>query len=98
MLIDREWRKRQFLKQAAKEDGLAAQAKEASERKREEKKKLDDAWEQGREQRVSGWRNFLKGAKDSKKKKRTEYRMPKSLVVDEDKTYIKRVKTAQTQN
>jgi len=91
LLIDREWRTRQLLKEAAKAEGLAAQEKEEKQRVREEKEKTEKDWEDGRERRVHNWRDFM----GAKKGKRKLLRPPKILEEDPERTFIKRLKGRQ---
>lgn len=84
---NREWRTRQLLKMASKEEGLAATFKEQKDQERAVKLATEKEWEDGRENRVGSWRSWQGGSK-----RKTLLRMPKLLVEDDSRTYIKRVK------
>eukprot|EP01023_Acetabularia_acetabulum_P025730 TRINITY_DN24567_c0_g1_i3.p1 TRINITY_DN24567_c0_g1~~TRINITY_DN24567_c0_g1_i3.p1 ORF type:complete len:305 (-),score=72.36 TRINITY_DN24567_c0_g1_i3:224-1138(-) len=47
-------------------------------------------WEDKREERVGGWRDFLKGGEKKKKKKIKGIKPPKMKTHDEDKLYVQR--------
>eukprot|EP00455_Lapot_gusevi_P052598 TRINITY_DN8027_c0_g5_i1.p1 TRINITY_DN8027_c0_g5~~TRINITY_DN8027_c0_g5_i1.p1 ORF type:complete len:248 (-),score=74.46 TRINITY_DN8027_c0_g5_i1:51-794(-) len=85
-LIDREWRKRQMLRQASEIEGAAAKEAEMKKRQREEEEKHEKQWEETRELRVGSWRDFMSKNKAAKKP-----RPPKIKAEDSDKTYVRRV-------
>lgn len=94
LLIDREWRTRQLLKLAAQEESLAAKAKQEREEEHKVKQTVEQEWESGRENRVAGWRDFMKGKTPGGRKRLRQPRMPKLLSEDPERTYIKRLKRA----
>lgn len=94
MLIEREWRKRQLLKAAAVEEGLAAKEKEQRAAEKESKEKEKKEWEEGREERISSWRDFQKGGKKGGFSKKMK--MPKMQTADADSSFIKRPVTHQS--
>jgi len=87
LLIAREWRKRQLLKQAAATDVVAAKEKEELDQKRKDKKEFEEEWEKNRDTRVSSWRTFQKYGK------KRSYKMPKALEEDDNTRYIKRLRS-----
>jgi len=66
-LLDAEWRRRQLLKMAAKEEGRAEQEAERRKAEREAKEKADKEWEDGRDKRVASWRDFTKNITKKRK-------------------------------
>lgn len=92
LIIEREWKKKQLMKLATKEETYAqkyaAEAAEARQKKEDEDKK----WEAGREKRIGSWRDFQKGAAGGKKKKRKlgMLKMPKVRAEDPSKSYVRR--------
>jgi len=87
-IIDREWKARQMMKAAEQEAARVAEEKQEDDARRDEAKKKKDDWENGRDKRIGGWRNFVKGKKKGKKRKGMS--MPKKFEEDNDKTYVRR--------
>ncbi|XP_050225431.1 uncharacterized protein LOC126674928 [Mercurialis annua] len=87
LLTDQEWRRRKMQMRISEEEGRLKKdeddQKEAWKRKREH----EEQWEGTREQRVSSWRDFMKGGK---KVKKGEIRPPKLKTEDPNKSYVQR--------
>nr|GEV75432.1 hypothetical protein [Tanacetum cinerariifolium] len=87
ILTDQEWRRRKMQMRISEEEGRLkkdeAETKEMWKRKREH----EEQWEGTRENRVSSWRDFMKGGK---KVKKGELRPPKLKTEDPNKSYVQR--------
>lgn len=87
ILTDQEWRRRKMAMRISEEEGRLkkdeAETKEMWKRKREH----EEQWEGTRENRVSSWRDFMKGGK---KVKKGETRPPKLKTEDPNKSYVQR--------
>ncbi|GER31676.1 DnaJ domain containing protein [Striga asiatica] len=83
ILTDQEWRRRMMQMMISEEEGRLneEETKEMWKRKREH----EEQWEGTREQRVSSWRDFMKGGK---KVKKGELRPPKLKTEDANKSYV----------
>jgi len=94
VLIEQAWKNRQMTRQAEEEDKKIAKEKEEIKKKRDDEEEEKKKWDETRENRVSDWRNFMKGnTRGGKKSKKRLLNMPKLYKTDDDKSYIKRVKS-----
>jgi len=91
IIIEREWKKRQLLKQAQKEDVKAAEAAQAATVEAQKKNEEVKDWEEGRGQRIETWRAFVGQPKQVGKKRKIGFlRMPKLRAEDEERTFVRR--------
>lgn len=82
LLVEDAYAKEKTRKAELREEGrVRAQAEQLAEERRL-KRKADEAWEAGRDTRVSNWRDFLasKGGKPGAKKPKTEKKQKKGGV------------------
>jgi DnaJ family protein C protein 8 len=88
ILTDQEWRRRKMQKRISEEEGRLKKDEEEEKEKWKRKREHEEQWEGTREQRVSSWRDFMKG--DKKKVKKGEIRPPKLKTEDATKSYVQR--------
>jgi len=89
MLIAREWRKRQLLKEAARQEGQVATNIETRKRDREKKDDHEKDWNDGRESRIGSWRDFM-GIGRGKKAATKLMKMPRIKQEDEQRSFVRR--------
>lgn len=86
ILTEQEWRRRRMQMRITEEEGRLkkdeAEAREVNKRKRE----TEEKWEETRENRVSSWRDFMKGGKKQSK----ELKPPKLKTEDPNKSFVQR--------
>ncbi|KAF7154744.1 hypothetical protein RHSIM_Rhsim01G0200800 [Rhododendron simsii] len=87
ILTDQEWRRRKMQKRISEEEGRLKKDEEEEKEKWKRKREHEEQWEGTREQRVSSWRDFMKGGK---KVKKGEIRPPKLKTEDATKSYVQR--------
>ncbi|KAG2430472.1 hypothetical protein HXX76_009995 [Chlamydomonas incerta] len=88
VLARSEWRKRKLGKRL-KEETLRIEEKEKDAKERHKaKKEHEQNWEKSRDQRVTGWHDYLKGG--GNKKSTGMLKPPKLKTNDDDKLYVQR--------
>ncbi|XP_071732435.1 J domain-containing protein spf31-like [Rutidosis leptorrhynchoides] len=87
ILTDQEWRRRKMQMRISEEEGRLKKDEEESKEMWKRKREHEEQWEGTRENRVSSWRDFMKGGK---KVKKGELRPPKLKTEDPNKTYVQR--------
>ncbi|KAF9276663.1 hypothetical protein BGZ68_009864 [Mortierella alpina] len=96
LLIDVELRKRKLMKKEMEAEGEVARKQDEVMSERKRKQEAQKVWEDSRDDRVQGWRNFQAGKTSGgkmKKKKPTSFRPPKA-VVENTTPYSKRPTTS----
>ncbi|KAJ1916471.1 DnaJ domain-containing protein [Mycoemilia scoparia] len=68
--VEIEWRKRQKLRKAMREQGEEDKKKEDAALEAKRKREHEKAWEESREDRVNSWRDFMSKSKKKKKSKK----------------------------
>ncbi|KAJ1667085.1 DnaJ domain-containing protein [Coemansia sp. RSA 1813] len=68
IVVDIEWRRRQKVKQEMAAEGAIKAKAESEARERRKKRDAEKAWNDGREERVNSWRNFVASGSIQKKK------------------------------
>ncbi|KAG0304205.1 hypothetical protein BGZ98_005794 [Dissophora globulifera] len=98
LLIEVELRKRKLMKKEMEAEGEVARKQDEVMSERKRKQEAQKVWEDSRDDRVQGWRNFQAGKTSGgkmKKKKPSTFRPPKAVA--EDATpYSKRPTTSST--
>ncbi|KAI4382216.1 hypothetical protein MLD38_008206 [Melastoma candidum] len=87
ILTDQEWRRRKMQMRISEEEGRLKKDEEEAKETWKRKREHEEQWEGTREQRVSSWRDFMKGGK---KVKKGETRPPKLKTEDPNKSYVQR--------
>ncbi|KAK6138173.1 hypothetical protein DH2020_028109 [Rehmannia glutinosa] len=87
LLTDQEWRRRKMQMRISEEEGRLKKDEEETKEMWKRKREHEEQWEGTREQRVSSWRDFIKGGK---KVKKGELRPPKLKTEDPNKSYVQR--------
>ncbi|XP_073050865.1 J domain-containing protein spf31-like [Primulina eburnea] len=87
VLTDQEWRRRKMQMRISEEEGRLKKDEEETKEIWKRKREHEEQWEGTREQRVSSWRDFMKGGK---KVKKGELRPPKLKTEDPNKSYVQR--------
>ncbi|CAA0824340.1 Chaperone DnaJ-domain superfamily protein [Striga hermonthica] len=87
ILTDQEWRRRKMQMRISEEEGRLKKDEEETKEMWKRKREHEEQWEGTREQRVSSWRDFMKGGK---KVKKGELRPPKLKTEDANKSYVQR--------
>ncbi len=87
IMIDQAWRQRQLMKSAHQEEKVIVKARQEVEVKVKEETVKKEEWEQLRDNRVSTWRDFQKGASGQKKRK-----IQTGWEEDGDRTFVRRPK------
>ncbi|XP_022872226.1 J domain-containing protein spf31-like [Olea europaea var. sylvestris] len=87
LLTDQEWRRRKMQMRISEEEGRLKKDEEETKEMWKRKREHEEQWEGTREQRVSSWRDFMKGGK---KVKKGEIRPPKLKTEDPNKSYVQR--------
>ncbi|KAL6518670.1 hypothetical protein OROHE_017720 [Orobanche hederae] len=92
ILTDQEWRRRKmqmrvYIVTISEEEGRLKKDEEETKEMWKRKREHEEQWEGTREQRVSSWRDFMKGGK---KVKKGELRPPKLKTEDPNKSYVQR--------
>ncbi|KAK4441344.1 DnaJsubfamily C member 8 [Sesamum alatum] len=87
LLTDQEWRRRKMQMRISEEEGRLKKDEEETKEMWKRKREHEEQWEGTREQRVSSWRDFMKGGK---KVKKGELRPPKLKTEDPNKSYVQR--------
>ncbi|XP_022961276.1 dnaJ homolog subfamily C member 8-like isoform X2 [Cucurbita moschata] len=87
ILTDQEWRRRKMQMRISEEEGRLKKDEEETKEMWKKKREHEEQWEGTREQRVSSWRDFMKGGKKAKK---GETRPPKLKTEDPNKSYVQR--------
>ncbi|KAL6499708.1 hypothetical protein OROGR_027618 [Orobanche gracilis] len=92
ILTDQEWRRRKmqmrvYIITISEEEGRLNKDDEETKEMWKRKREHEEQWEGTREQRVSSWRDFMKGGK---KVKKGELRPPKLKTEDPNKSYVQR--------
>lgn len=87
LLTDQEWRRRKMQMRISEEEGRLKKDEEETKEMWKRKREHEEQWEGTRENRVSSWRDFMKGGK---KVKKGEIRPPKLKTEDPNKTYVQR--------
>ncbi|XP_051143811.1 J domain-containing protein spf31 [Andrographis paniculata] len=87
LLTDQEWRRRKMQMRISEEEGRLKKDEEETKEMWKRKREHEEQWEGTREQRVSSWRDFMKGGK---KVKKGETRPPKLKTEDPNKSYVQR--------
>ncbi|KVH88242.1 DnaJ domain-containing protein [Cynara cardunculus var. scolymus] len=87
LLTDQEWRRRKMQMRISEEEGRLKKDEEESKEMWKRKREHEEQWEGTRENRVSSWRDFMKGGK---KVKKGEIRPPKLKTEDPNKSYVQR--------
>ncbi|XP_073054831.1 J domain-containing protein spf31-like [Primulina eburnea] len=87
VLTDQEWRRRKMQMRISEEEGRLKKDEEETKEMWKRKREHEEQWEGTREQRVSSWRDFMKGGK---KVKKGELRPPKLKTEDPNKSYVQR--------
>ncbi|KAG5455409.1 MAG: hypothetical protein BJ554DRAFT_5185 [Olpidium bornovanus] len=90
ILIEDELRRRRQLQAKLREEGEEARKNEEMMKERKRKMEERQNWEQGREQRVSNWRDFNAKSRGGKKLKGSTFKPPKLKTEDSGKPYIQR--------
>ncbi|CAA0841354.1 Chaperone DnaJ-domain superfamily protein [Striga hermonthica] len=87
ILTEQEWRRRKMQMRISEEEGRLKKDEEETKELWKRKREHEEQWEGTREQRVSSWRDFMKGGK---KVKKGEFRPPKLKTEDPNKSYVQR--------
>ncbi|KAL8129973.1 hypothetical protein V2J09_019128 [Rumex salicifolius] len=87
LLTEQEWRRRKMAMRISEEEGRLKKDEEEEKEKWKRKREHEEQWEGTRENRVSSWRDFMKGGKKAKK---GELRPPKLKTEDPNKSYVQR--------
>uniref|UniRef100_A0A9I9D8U3 J domain-containing protein n=1 Tax=Cucumis melo TaxID=3656 RepID=A0A9I9D8U3_CUCME len=87
ILTEQEWRRRKMQMRISEEEGRLKKDEEETKEMWKKKREHEEQWEGTREQRVSSWRDFMKGGKKAKK---GETRPPKLKTEDPNKSYVQR--------
>lgn len=87
ILTEQEWRRRKMAMRISEEEGRLKKDEEETKEMFKRKREHEEQWEGTREQRVSSWRDFMKGGK---KVKKGEIRPPKLKTEDPNKSYVQR--------
>eukprot|EP00268_Persea_americana_P026499 TRINITY_DN2591_c2_g1_i2.p1 TRINITY_DN2591_c2_g1~~TRINITY_DN2591_c2_g1_i2.p1 ORF type:complete len:279 (-),score=75.75 TRINITY_DN2591_c2_g1_i2:452-1189(-) len=87
ILTEQEWRRRKMQMRISEEEGRLKKDEEETKEMWKRKREHEEQWEGTREQRVSSWRDFMKGGK---KVKKGEIRPPKLKTEDPNKSYVQR--------
>ncbi|KAL2331877.1 hypothetical protein Fmac_019458 [Flemingia macrophylla] len=87
LLTEQEWRRRKMQMRISEEEGRLKRDEEEQKEMWKRKREHEEEWEGTREQRVSSWRDFMKGGKKNKK---GEIRPPKLKTEDPNKSYVQR--------
>ncbi|KAI7741900.1 hypothetical protein M8C21_008882, partial [Ambrosia artemisiifolia] len=87
ILTDQEWRRRKMQMRISEEEGRLKKDEEETKEMWKRKREHEEQWEGTRENRVSSWRDFMKGGK---KVKKGELRPPKLKTEDPNKSYVQR--------
>ncbi|XP_052190518.1 J domain-containing protein spf31 [Diospyros lotus] len=87
ILTEQEWRRRKMRMRISEEEGRLKKDEEEAKEMWKRKREHEEQWEGTREQRVSSWRDFMKGGK---KVKKGEIRPPKLKTEDPNKSYVQR--------
>ncbi|XP_031112276.1 J domain-containing protein spf31 [Ipomoea triloba] len=87
ILTEQEWRRRKMQMRISEEEGRLKKDEEEQKEMWKRKREHEEQWEGTREQRVSSWRDFMKGGK---KVKKGEIRPPKLKTEDPNKSYVQR--------
>ncbi|XP_020593984.1 dnaJ homolog subfamily C member 8 isoform X2 [Phalaenopsis equestris] len=87
ILTEQEWRRRKMQMRISEEEGRLKKDEEETKEMWKRKREHEEEWEGTREQRVSSWRDFMKGGK---KVKKGELRPPKLKTEDPNKSYVQR--------
>ncbi|KAK1258940.1 hypothetical protein QJS04_geneDACA010221 [Acorus gramineus] len=87
ILTEQEWRRRKMKMRISEEEGRLKKDEEESKEMWKRKREHEEQWEGTRENRVSSWRDFMKGGK---KVKKGEIRPPKLKTEDPNKSYVQR--------
>ncbi|KAG0228258.1 hypothetical protein BGW42_002316 [Actinomortierella wolfii] len=96
LLIDNELRKRKLLKKEMEAEGEEARRQDEAINERKRKMEEKKVWEDSRDDRVQGWRNFQAGRTSGgkmKKKKPSTFRPPKAVAEDPKTPYHRRPTT-----
>ncbi|KAJ6798459.1 uncharacterized protein M6B38_274130 [Iris pallida] len=87
ILTEQEWRRRKMQMRISEEEGRLKKDEEETKEMWKRKREHEEQWEGTRENRVSSWRDFMKGGKKAKK---GETRPPKLKTEDPNKSYVQR--------
>ncbi|PKU69454.1 J domain-containing protein spf31 [Dendrobium catenatum] len=87
ILTEQEWRRRKMQMRISEEEGRLKKDEEETKEMWKRKREHEEEWEGTRENRVSSWRDFMKGGK---KVKKGELRPPKLKTEDPNKSYVQR--------
>ncbi|XP_020258513.1 dnaJ homolog subfamily C member 8, partial [Asparagus officinalis] len=87
ILTEQEWRRRKMAMRISEEEGRLKKDEEETKEMWKRKREHEEQWEGTREQRVSSWRDFMKGGKKAKK---GETKPPKLKTEDPNKSYVQR--------
>lgn len=87
ILTEQEWRRRKMQMRISEEEGRLKKDEEETKEMWKRKREHEEQWEGTREQRVTSWRDFMKGGK---KVKKGELRPPKLKTEDPNKSYVQR--------
>ncbi|EPS68208.1 hypothetical protein M569_06562 [Genlisea aurea] len=87
ILTEQEWRRRKMQMRISEEEGRLKKDEEETKELWKRKREHEEQWEGTREQRVSSWRDFMKGGK---KVKKGELKPPKLKTEDPNKSYVQR--------
>ncbi|CAM6087700.1 unnamed protein product [Calypogeia fissa] len=87
ILTEQEWRRRKFQMRISEEEGRLKKEEEETRVQWKRKREDQEKWEETRENRVTSWRDFMKGGK---KVKKGELRPPKLKTEDPNKSYVQR--------
>lgn len=72
VLTNMEWKKRRFGKRIREEEERVRKNDEEEKQKAKDAQKRQKTWEEQREERVGGWRQFVKTKESKKKKKKAQ--------------------------
>ncbi|XP_002962433.2 J domain-containing protein spf31 [Selaginella moellendorffii] len=86
ILTDQEWRRRKMQMRISEEEGRLKKEEEEAREMWKRKREDEQQWEETRENRVSNWRDFMKGGKKSK----GQLKPPKLKTEDPNKSYVQR--------
>lgn len=87
ILTEQEWRRRKMQMRISEEEGRLKKEEEETREMWKRKREDQEKWEETRENRVTSWRDFMKGGKKVKTK---ELRPPKLKTEDPNKSYVQR--------
>jgi DnaJ family protein C protein 8 len=87
ILTEQEWRRRKLQMRISEEEGRMKKEEEETREMWKHKREDQEKWEDTRENRVTSWRDFMKGGKKAKK---GELRPPKLKTEDPNKSYVQR--------